>query len=162
MHTNAAAQLEKIVLNAGIGRMSAQPHFGDKLLPAVIEEFALIAGQKPAPRPARQSIAGFKMREGTIVGLKATLRGHRMAAFFEKLVAIVLPRLRDFRGIDPDSIDRSGTLTIGLKDHTVFSEVSPDVARSSFGMEITLVPRRVKSRDQAIELYRKLGVPLKK
>lgn len=162
MKSEILVQLEKIVVNVGIGRMSSQPQFAEKLLPAAMEELASITGQKAAPRPARQSIAGFKLREGAVVGLQTTLRGERMKAFFEKLVHIALPRVRDFRGLNPKSIDKSGNLTIGLKEHTVFSEVSPEHSKVNMGIQATVVPRRVRNHEEAIALYRKLGVPLKK
>lgn len=155
--------LEKIVINVGVGRLSSQPHFSDKLLPELMKELSLITGQKPAPRPAKISIAGFKLRTGTVVGLKVTLRGHRMEDFFEKLVSVVLPRVRDFRGIEMKSIDSSGNISLGIKEHVVFPEIITDISKVNFGMEITVVPKtRFKERAKAVELYRKLGIPFKK
>jgi len=153
--------LDKIVVNSGIGRLSQQPNFEDKILPEVMKEFALITGQKPAPRRARLSIAGFKLRSGTTIGLKATLRGRRMSQFLERLTKVALPRVRDFRGVDLKNIDRNGNLTIGIKEHIVFPEISPETSRYDFGLEVTVVPR-FRNREKAIGLYRDLGVPLKK
>lgn len=153
--------LEKIVINSGLGRLSTQPNFEDKILPGIIKEISLITGQKPMTRPAKKSISGFKLREGTIIGLKTTLRDRKMKDFFEKLVKIVLPRIRDFRGIDVKSADSNGNLTIGIKDYLVFPEVSPEISRVNFGLEITMVPI-IKKRNEALELYRKMGVPFKK
>lgn len=157
---NMQASLEKIVINVGVGRLSSQSNFNEKVLPEVIKDIAAITGQKPSPRPAKQSIAGFKLRSGTVVGLKVTLRGKRMQSFLKKLNSAVLPRVRDFRGIDLKKIDKNGNLSIGIKEHVVFPEIKADVTNVSFGMEITMVPKRIKNRDEAIILYRKLGVPL--
>lgn len=153
--------LEKIAINSGVGRLSTQPNFEDKILPGIIKEISLITGQKPMTRPARKSISGFKLREGTIIGLKTTLRGKKMKDFFEKLVKIVLPRIRDFRGIDVKSVDSNGNLTIGIKDYLVFPEVSPEISKVNFGLEITAVPI-IKKKNEALELYRKMGVPFKR
>lgn len=154
--------LEKIVINVGIGRFSTQNSFNEKILPEVIKDVAAITGQKASPRPAKQSIAGFKLRAGTTVGLKVTLRGKRMEDFLKRLNNIVLPRVRDFRGIDLKKIDKNGNLSIGIKEHVVFPEIKADATSVNFGVEITMVPKRIKSREEAIALYRQLGVPLKK
>ncbi len=153
--------LEKIVINSGVGRLSQQANFEEKILPELMRDFALITGQKPAARQARQSIAGFKLRAGTVVGLKVTLRGRRMQEFLERLSKVALARVRDFRGVDLKNVDKNGNLTIGIKEHTVFPEVSPETSRYDFGLEVTMVPK-VKGREKAIELYRELGIPLKK
>lgn len=153
--------IEKIVINAGIGRLSSQPNFQDKILPDIIREFSLISGQKPELRKARQSISGFKLRQGTVVGLKATLRRKRARQFLDKLIKIVLPRVRDFRGINLKNADQSGNLTIGLKEHIVFPEISPEHSKVNFGVEITIVPKQVKTREEAIQLYKELSMPLK-
>lgn len=155
-------KLEKISVNTSFGRLSGQVDFEKKILPELIKEFSLITGQKPALCPAKQSISGFKLRKGTIIGLKTTLRGKRMQDFLEKMNRIVLPRVRDFRGIDLKSIDKQGNLSIGIRENVVFPEISPEISHVNFGVEITIVPKRIKSRKEAIELYRELGVPLKK
>lgn len=154
-------QIEKIVVNAGIGRLSDQPQFEEKLLPAVAGDLAAIAGQKPAARPARRSIASFKMREGQIVGLAVTLRRGKMGDFLARLVNLTLPRVKDFRGLDQKNVDRNGNLNIGFREQTVFPEIDPEKTKVAFGLQVTLVPR-VKDRERAIALYRRLGVPLKK
>lgn len=158
----AVPRIEKIVVNNGIGRLSQQPSFEDKILPEIIKEIALITGQKPIVSKAKKSIAGFKIREGQIVGLKTTLRGGRMFDFLDKLIRIVLPRLRDFRGIDLKNIDANGNLNIGLKEQAVFPEINPETIKFDFGLEISVAVAGVKKREEAIELYRLLGVPLKK
>ncbi len=154
-------KIEKVVINSGIGRLSQSPNFEEKVLSAILSEIASITGQKPAIRPAKKSIAGFKTREGNVVGVMVTLRHKKMTDFFNRLVNIVIPRVRDFRGIPVDSIDESGNLNIGIRDSGVFPEISGDIGSVSFGMQITIVPR-VRGREKAIQLYRELGVPFKK
>lgn len=156
----AAPKLEKIVVNVGIGRLSQQPNFEDKILPGLIQDISLISGQKPATCKAKKSIAGFKIRTGQIVGLKVTLRGRRMYDFLEKLIKVIFPRGRDFRGVNLKSIDAKGNLTMGLKEHTVFPEINPETSRVDFGLEISIVSN-AKNREEAIKFYRILGIPLK-
>jgi large subunit ribosomal protein L5 len=157
----AAPRLEKIVVNVGVGRMSQQPNFTEKILPEIIKDFASMTGQKPALTSSKKSIAGFKIRQGQVVGMKTTLRRRRMKDFLDKLVKIVLPRVRDFKGISLKNIDHSGNLTIGLKENVVFPEINPESVKFDFGLEISIVSN-AKTRNEAIELYRLLGVPLKK
>lgn len=161
MKENIFRQLDKVVINSGIGRLAQQANFEDKLLPAVEEEFATIIGQHGVVKTAKISIAGFKIREGNIVGIMATLRGQKMEAFLKKVINIVLPRVRDFRGIDPKVIDGNGNLTIGLKEHLVFPELSPETSKVSFGLQITIVPK-IQSYEKSQELYKKMGIPFKK
>lgn len=152
--------LEKIVVNAGIGRLSQLPNFEEKGLLQVTRDLALIAGQRPQVRRAKKSIAGFKVREGQIVGLAATLRRSKMVDFLERLITIVLPRVRDFRGLDLHAIDAHGALNIGIKEQFVFPEVAPEESPLSFSLGINVVPR-TRGKESALELYRRLGVPLK-
>lgn len=154
-------QIEKIVINVGLGRLRNQANFEEKVLPEVMKEVALIAGQKPAPRQAKQSIAGFKTRTGDIIGLQTTLRGRRMNDFLKRLINVVLPRVKDFRGLDLSHIDQGGNLNIGLREQLVFPEIQADQSRVNFGLQITIVPKP-EFRKKAVELYRDLGVPLKK
>ena len=153
--------LEKVVVNVGTGRLSALPNFEDKTLPELVKELSMITGQKPSARPAAKSIAGFKLRMGTVVGLKTTLRKKRMSEFIKKLLNVALPRVRDFRGIKTEAIDANGNLTIGLKEHLVFPEVVPELSKVNFGMEITFVPK-VQNKEKAVELYKELRIPFKK
>jgi large subunit ribosomal protein L5 len=153
--------LEKIVVSVGLGRARTSPQFEDKILPEISKDLELITGQKPALRRAKKSIAGFKVREGDIVGLTVTLRGGRMKDFLAKLAGAVLPRIRDFRGLDLKNIDSSGNLTIGLKEHVIFPEINQDVSHVAFGLEVTLVSSS-KSREENEEFYRSLGIPFKK
>jgi large subunit ribosomal protein L5 len=152
--------LEKIVVNAGIGRLSQQQSFEEKILPQISRDTALLCGQKPQVRRARKSIAGFKTRQGQIVGLRATLRGRKMVDFFERLIKIVLPRVRDFRGLASKLVDAGGALNIGFKEQFVFPEIEPEESPFTFSLGINIVPRK-KNREAAIEAYRRLGVPLK-
>lgn len=153
-------QLEKIVIATGVGRLRQQAQFEEKILPEMAKELALISGQRPASRGAKKSIAGFKIREGDVVGLMVTLRGKKMRDFLERLTKIVLPRVRDFRGINPRAIDKQGNLTLGFREHTVFPEISTDEAHHDFGLEVTLVAK-VRNADEGYALYKSLGVPLK-
>lgn len=156
-------QLEKIVVNVGLGRMSALTNYEDKLLPAVIEELSSITGQKPMSRGAKKSIAGFKLRAGTVVGMKTTLRRQKMEEFLKKVIATALPRIRDFRGISDTAIDKAGNLTMGIKEHVVFPEISPENSKVNFGLEITVVPKLpITKHADAVAFYRELGVPFKK
>ncbi len=153
--------LEKIVIDAGVGRLSQTPNFEEKALVQVMADLAAMSGQKSQIRRARKSIAGFKIREQQIVGLRITLRRGRMVDFFERLVKIVLPRVRDFNGLDPKTIDQGGVLNIGLREQFVFPEVAPEHSPISFSIGISLVPKK-KNRAAAVAALRALGVPLRK
>ncbi len=158
---NPKAFLEKIVVNVGVGRLSQQASFEDKVLPQVTRDVSLLAGQKPQVRRAKKSIAGFKSREGQIVGLKATLRKRKMVDFFSRLITIVLPRVRDFNGVDPRVIDAGGVLNLGLREQFVFPEINPEESPVTFSLEVTLVPKH-KDRKEAVETFREMGIPYKK
>lgn len=155
----ARKALEKIVVNAGVGRAGQQPGFEEKGLVQIMRDVELLAGQHPQVRRSKKSIAGFKMREGQIVGVRVTLRGGKMVDFFERLVRIVLPRVHDFRGVDLGSVDAGGTLNIGFREQFVFPEVDPEESPLTFSLGVNLVPRR-RSREAAILAYRAMGVPL--
>ncbi len=154
-------KIEKVVVNVGVGKKSQQQGFEDKVLPEIVKDLSAITGQKPKTTTAKKSIAGFKTRQGQIVGLVVTLRGNRMADFMDRLIKIVFPRVKDFRGIELKNIDKNGNLSIGFKEHVVFPEISQETSRQDFGLEVTIVPN-IKNRDEAVELYRLLGMPLKK
>lgn len=147
-------RLEKIVLNIGLGESMDNP----KALEAAVADLTLVAGQKPVQTKARKSIANFKLREGRVIGTKVTLRGPRMWAFFDRLVNIALPRVRDFRGISPNSFDGRGNYTLGLKDQLVFPEIEYDKIDKLRGMEITIVTT-AQNDDEARALLRQLGMP---
>ena len=161
MEKNLRQQIEKIVVNAGLGRLSQQAQFEEKILPETEKEFSAITGQKPSFRPAKKSIAGFKIRENQVIGLKTTLRQKRMEDFFERLVNLALPRVKDFRGLDLGSVDGNGNLNIGFKEQSVFPEIDLEKSKTSFGLQVTIVPKK-RNREAAIDLYRRLGLPLKK
>ena len=152
---------EKIVVNAGVGRASAQAQFEEKVLPQIRRDLNAMAGQASHLRPSRKSIAGFKMREGQTVGLRITLRKKKMVDFFTRLITIVLPRVRDFSGIDMKAVDEGGVLNIGFKEQFVFPEINPEESAFIFPLGVNIVPR-AKDRAKAIELYKELGVPFKK
>ncbi len=153
--------LEKMVVNVGLGRLRNNPQFEEKILPEVMKEAALITGQKPALRKAKKSIAGFKTRTGDIIGLQVTLRGKRMANFLSRIVNIVFPRVKDFRGLDNKNIDGSGNLNVGFKEQFVFPEINTEQSKVNFGLQVTVVPK-IRNRGKAIDLYRSLGLPLRK
>ncbi|HVM77051.1 MAG TPA: 50S ribosomal protein L5 [Candidatus Paceibacterota bacterium] len=153
--------LEKIVIDAGVGRLSQTPNFEDKTLTQVTRDLANVTGQKPELRRAKKSIAGFKLREGQIVGLRTTLRRDKMVDFFERLVTIVLPRVRDFNGLDHKAIDKGGTLNVGIREHQVFPEIVPEQSPVSFSLGVSIVPKE-KNREKAVAEFLKLGVPMKK
>lgn len=154
----AVPKIEKVVVNVGIGSIIASKD--EKAQESVIKDITLITSQKPLVTSAKKAISGFKIREGMPVGLKVTLRGKRMYDFISRLVNIVLPRTRDFRGLNSKSIDEDGNLTIGIKEHLIFPEISQEDIRRIFGLEITVVTH-AKSREKALELYKLMGFPIK-
>ncbi len=151
--------LEKIVVATGVGKLRQRADFVTNLLPVITKDLTAITGQKPSERPARKSVAGFKIRGGDVVGLKVTMRGKRMNDFLKRLIEVVLPRIKDFHGIDPKNIDRDGNLTIGIKEHIVFPEVNPDEVKFDFGLEVTLVPSK-RGKGDAYDFFKSLGIPL--
>ena len=151
--------LEKIVVATGVGKLRQRADFVTNLLPIITKDLTAITGQKPSERPARKSVAGFKIRGGDVVGLKVTMRGKRMNDFLKRLIEVVLPRIKDFHGIDPKNIDRDGNLTIGIKEHIVFPEVNPDEVKFDFGLEVTLVPSK-RGKGDAYDFFKSLGIPL--
>lgn len=153
--------LEKIVIDAGVGRQSTQPNFEEKTLPQIMRDLALLSGQKPEVRRARKSISSFKVREGQIVGLRVTLRRRKMVDFFNRLITIILPRIRDFNGIRRTAVDTHGALNIGVREQFVFPEVHPEHSPVSFSLGIAIVPRRRK-REESLSLFVQAGVPLRK
>lgn len=152
--------IEKAVVSVGMGRASTQPNFKEKFLPEVLQELALITGQKAAPRQAKKAVASFKTRVGDIIGLQVTLRGKRMEDFLTRLVNIVFPRVKDFRGLELKNVDQSGSLNVGFREQYVFPEIHPERSKVHFGIQVTLVPL-TRNRDKAIDIYYSLGVPLK-
>jgi large subunit ribosomal protein L5 len=161
MQENLTKNIEKIVINVGVGKKSQDGSFENKILPEIEKNLEIITGQKPTKRKAKQSIAGFKLRAGQIVGLKVTLRKKRMEDFLLKLIHFTLPRVKDFRGINLKNIDQNGNLNIGFKEQFVFPEIIPEKVNVVFGLQVTIVPKEQK-REKAIDFYRRIGIPLKK
>jgi large subunit ribosomal protein L5 len=152
----AIPKLEKIVVNMGVGRATQ-----DKaLLEAAVDSLGKITGQKPQVTKAKVSVSGFRLREGNEIGCKVTLRGKRMYEFLDRLVSIALPRIRDFRGVNPNSFDGHGNYTLGLAEQVVFPEIDADRLQHSQGMDITIVST-TPSDDQARELLQALGMPFR-
>lgn len=152
--------LEKIVISVGIGKLAQRAHFKDKILPEIMGNIAEITGQRGAVRQAKKSISNFKTRAGDPVGIQVTLRGKRMENFFQKLIHVVFPRVKDFRGINPKSIDEMGNLNVGFREQYVFPEINIDRSNISFGLQVTIVPID-KERKSAIDFYTSSKVPLK-
>jgi large subunit ribosomal protein L5 len=149
--------VEKVVVNIGLGEAMDNP----KALEAAVGDLVQITGQKPIVTKARKSIANFKLREGRQIGAKVTLRGDRMWSFLDRLMNIVLPRVRDFRGVSPDAFDGRGNYTLGLREQLIFPEIEFDKIDKVRGMEITIVTN-APSDDQAAALLRLLGMPFRK
>jgi len=150
-------RVEKVVVNIGLGEAMADP----KALDAAISDLIQITGQRPVTTKARKSIAAFKLREGVTIGTKVTLRGERMWAFLDRLLNVALPRVRDFRGVSPNSFDGRGNYTLGLQDQLIFPEIEYDKIDKLRGMEVTIVTS-AKTDDQARALLDLLGMPFKK
>lgn len=158
----AVPKIEKVVVNTGFGRLLAgkTPKEKQAIYQPILDSLALITSQRPVLQGARKSIAGFKIRKGMPVGAKVTLRGQRMYDFLGRLIHIGLPRSRDFEGIDEKSFDRSGNLTIAIKEHTAFPEIAPEKEKHIWGFEVT-VSTSAKTTEQGMELLRLLGFPIK-
>lgn len=150
-------RVEKIVVNIGLGEAMDNP----KALEAAIGDLRSITGQKPLVTKARVSIANFKLREGREIGAKVTLRGDKMWSFLDRVMNIVLPRVRDFRGISPDAFDGRGNYTLGLKEQTLFPEIDYEKVDKVCGMEITIVTT-AETDDQARTMLALLGMPFRK
>lgn len=158
----AVPKIEKVVLNTGFGRRISGKSAGErkKIEKSIMNDLSLIAGQNPILCPAKKSISSFKIRQGMPVGASVTLRKKRMFDFLERLIRIALPRSRDFRGIEPKSMDEQGNLTIAVKEHIAFPEVSSERAKDIFGFELS-VATTAKTREEGLELLRLLGFPIK-
>ncbi|MDD3348034.1 MAG: 50S ribosomal protein L5 [Bacilli bacterium] len=152
-----APRLEKIVVNMGVGDAIVNA----KALDAAVEDLTQVTGQKPIITKAKKSIAAFKLREGVAIGCKVTLRGERMYEFFDKLVSVALPRVRDFRGLSKDSFDGRGNYTIGIKEQLIFPEINYDKVLKIRGMDIVIVTT-AKTDEEGRELLSLLGMPFRK
>jgi large subunit ribosomal protein L5 len=156
--TNAHAipKIEKIVINMGVGEAIAEK----KYLEEAVGALSQISGQKPLVTKSRQSIAGFRLREGMPIGCKVTLRGARMYEFLDRLISLALPRVRDFRGLNPSGFDGRGNFSLGLSEQLVFPELNPDKYTRTQGMNITVVVSG-QSDEESRELLRGMGMPFK-
>lgn len=152
----ALPRLDKIVISTGVGKIKDK-----KRLELIADRLGKITGQKPAPRGAKKSIASFKSRQGDVVGYAVTLRGTRMWSFLDKLLNVAIPRIRDFRGFDPKSLDERGSLTLGLRDHTIFPETADEELKDVFGLALTITIK-ASSREAGLAWFRAIGFPFKK
>ena len=152
-----APKLEKIVLNMGVGEAKENQKFLDN----AVEEMTLIAGQKPVVTKAKKSISNFKLREGMSVGCKVTLRGEHMYEFFDKLVNIALPRVRDFRGVSKTAFDGRGNYALGIKEQLIFPEINYDKIDKIRGMDI-IITTTANTDEEARELLSLMGMPFRK
>ena len=149
-----APRLEKVVINMGVGDALKD----GRMLEAAVEDLTTITGQKPVITKARRSIAGFKLREGQQIGAKVTLRGDRMWEFIDRLVSIAIPRIRDFRGLNPKAFDGTGNFTLGLTEQLIFPEIDYDKVAKVRGMDITVVTT-ARNDDEGRALLVALGFP---
>lgn len=158
----AVPVVKKVVVNTGFGRLIADKTNDEqkKIQEATLEDMSLLCGQRANLRKAKKSISTFKIREGQGIGVSCTLRKSRMFDFLERLINIVLPRSRDFRGINAKSMDNNGNLTIGIKEQIAFPEISPEKAKSIFGLEVT-VSTNAKNKEEGLELLKLMGFPIK-
>jgi large subunit ribosomal protein L5 len=150
-------RVEKVVVNIGLGEAMENP----KVLEAATNDMMIITGQKPVVTIARKSIANFKLREGRAIGAKVTLRSTKMWAFLDRLMNVALPRVRDFRGVSPNSFDGRGNYTLGLREQLIFPEIDYDKIDKVRGMEITIVTT-ARTDEQARQLLTQLGMPFRK
>ena len=152
-----APRITKVVINVGLGEATQDI----KLLEAAQQQLAMITGQKPVVTKAKKAIANFKIRKGSPIGCKVTLRRARMYEFLDRLIAVGIPRIRDFRGLSPDSFDQSGNYSFGLNEQVIFPEVDVDKVMKTHGMDITIVTT-AKNTKEAFEFLRLIGMPFAK
>jgi len=159
----AIPKIEKVVVNIGFGKKISGKTGSEreKIEETILNDLKLITGQAPVLTKAKKSISGFKVRKGMAVGAAITLRGPRMHDFLEKIIHVVLPRTRDFRGLNIKSIDQGGNLTFAIKEHTVFPEIEPEKVRDILSLEVTVVTTG-KDQEKSLTLLRLLGFPIKK
>jgi len=147
-------KIEKIIINMGVG----EARENSKAIESAVADLAIIAGQKPVVTRAKKSIAGYKLREGMAIGCKVTLRGERMYEFLDRLFNFALPRVRDFRGINPNSFDGRGNYCLGIKEQLIFPEIDYDKVDKIRGMDVIIVTT-AKTDEQAKELLKQFGAP---
>ena len=153
----AVPRLLKVTINSGTGQAIKD----DKYIDTVVNSLTRISGQKPVFTKAKKSISAFKVRQGMKIGVMVTLRGKRMYDFIDKLINVSLPRVRDFRGLEEKSVDQSGNLTIGFKEHIVFPEIHSDEVEGIHGLEVTITTS-ARSSEEGLRLLTTLGFPFKK
>jgi large subunit ribosomal protein L5 len=151
-------RLEKIVVSMGLGKARDEP----KRIEAAMADLARIAGQKPALTKAKKSVSAFRIRQGVDVGCKVTLRGRRMYEFLDRLINLAMPRIRDFRGMDPDAFDGRGSYSMGVSEQLVFPEVRVDDVQYQQGMNLTIVVRNSRSDEESRALLEGLGFPFRR
>lgn len=151
-----APKILKITVSTGVGKVNKDK----KRMEMIEDRLVRITGQAASKRAAKKAIANFKSRTGDIIGFQITLRGERMKSFFDKLIHVVLPRVKDFRGISPSAIDEMGNITIGIKEQTVFPETSDEDAKDIFGLAITITTT-AKNKKEAEAFLRHVGIPFK-
>jgi large subunit ribosomal protein L5 len=156
VNVSTVPKIVKVVINSGVGSKKDK-----KFSEIILDRLAKITGQKAAARPAKQSIASFKVREGDVVGYAITLRGHRMYNFLDKLINVAIPRMRDFKGLNRTSVDSMGNCTIGIKEHTIFPEAAEEDLKDVFGFSIAIVTT-AKTKKDAEMLLEQIGIPFVK
>lgn len=158
----AVPVIDKVIINTGFGKQVTGVSSDElaKLSQIVLEDLTSICGQRAVLTYSKKSIASFKLRKGIAIGAKVTLRRKKMQDFIDKLIWVSLPRSKDFQGLNPDSIDKTGNLTIGIKEQTVFPEASPDNVKRIFGLEV-VISTTAKNKQQGTELLKLLGFPIK-
>jgi large subunit ribosomal protein L5 len=149
-------KLEKVIINIGVGEAIQNP----KALDGAVNDLTIIAGQRPVITKAKKSIAGFKLRDGMPIGCKVTLRDERLYDFLSRLINIVLPRVRDFRGVSPQAFDGRGNYSLGIKEQTIFPEIDYDKIDKIRGLEVIIVTS-AKTDEEARELLKSMGMPFR-
>jgi len=157
-NTLAIPQLDKVVINMGVGKAIENK----RRLECAVRDLALITGQRPVIIKAKKSVAGFKLREGQEIGCKVTLRRRQMYEFIDRLINIVIPRVRDFRGLNTESFDKFGNYAMGIADQSVFPEILLDTIEFPQGMDIVFTIKRTQSKVDSLELLKMFGMPFKK
>lgn len=152
----AVPRIGKVVVNVGIGKFAKE---GEKV-EEVASSVAAITGQKPVRTKAKKAISGFKVRENMEIGVKVTMRGARMWQFIDRLINATLPRTRYFQGISEKAVDSKGNLNIGIREHIIFPEISPEKVRNIFGLQVT-ISTNANSHEEGLELFKLLGFPMK-
>ena len=155
-NVNSLPKLQKVVLNMGVGKALQEK----SRMEQAAEQLGQIAGQRPQITKARQAVSGFRLRQGNELGCRVTLRGKRMYEFLDRLINLALPRIRDFRGVNPRSFDGNGNFSMGLTEQAVFPEINPDKITFTQGLDVTIVTSTTKD-DEARELLRFFGMPFR-